>query len=285
MVLSEIFEITRLPFEAVADYHVHCDYSVDAEGTINEYCEAAIKRGLAEICFTTHFDSNPIDDHSLNVIRINGENKPATIENMAPYVDDVLNAHDKYYPLGLSVKLGVEIGWYEGCEEIVSKLKEKYDFDYILAGLHDLDGICFCCKNSYEKLFSKYTLTKLTEKYFEQLIKATQTNLFDAIAHACYYLRYGRKFYSNEIENIHKEYMGEFFETLKNSDTSLEINTSGIRHGNDHYYPHMPFVNSAKKAGVEFNHIGSDSHHPSQIGLDFEIAVSLIPDAIKGSEA
>lgn len=283
--MSEKYEITRLPFEAITDFHVHCDYSVDAEGTIDEYCEAAVKRGLAEICFTTHFDSNPADDSSLNVIRINGENKPTTIKNMAPYVDDVLKANDKFYPLGLSVKLGVEVGWYEGCEELITDLKAKYDFDYILAGLHDLDSICFCCKHSYEKLFSKYSLENLTEKYFEQLTKAVQSNLFDTIAHACYYLRYGRKFYSDDIVNIHKAYMADFFKVLNNSNTSLEINTSGIRHGHSHYYPHMPFVNSAKKAGVEINHIGSDAHHPSQIGLDFEIAASLIPEAIKGCEA
>ena len=38
------------------DYHVHTNYSADASATVTEQLEAAVERGLSEICFTDHVD-------------------------------------------------------------------------------------------------------------------------------------------------------------------------------------------------------------------------------------
>ncbi|MBI5266295.1 MAG: PHP domain-containing protein, partial [candidate division Zixibacteria bacterium] len=114
--MADTPEITPLSVDNVSDFHVHCDYSIDAVGTIEDYCRAALRRRLAEICFTTHFDANPRSADHANYVRVNGEKLPTTVENLAPYVDHVLRAADEYYPYGLSVKLGVEFGWYDGCE-------------------------------------------------------------------------------------------------------------------------------------------------------------------------
>jgi len=43
----------------LVDYHVHPDYSLDATGSVQEHCRRAVELGLAEICFTTHFDADP----------------------------------------------------------------------------------------------------------------------------------------------------------------------------------------------------------------------------------
>ena len=130
--------IEPIHIEGVTDYHCHCNYSIDAEGSIDEYCEAALRRNLAEICFTTHYDFNPESDGRANLIRINGEKMPPTIDNLAPYVDDVYRAAEIYYLKGISVKLGIEIGWHNGCEEEVQKLCDRYQFDYILCGIHEI---------------------------------------------------------------------------------------------------------------------------------------------------
>jgi len=107
---SENHGLTPLPTPGLADYHCHCNYSIDADGGIEEYCEAALQRNLAEICFTTHYDTNPATSSTDAFIRIGGENRPATPVSLEPYVADVRRAHDRFYPMGLSVKLGIEIG-------------------------------------------------------------------------------------------------------------------------------------------------------------------------------
>ena len=46
---SDEGQLTPLPQPGLGDYHCHCNYSVDAEGSIDDYCEAALQRELAEI--------------------------------------------------------------------------------------------------------------------------------------------------------------------------------------------------------------------------------------------
>lgn len=262
------------------DYHCHCDYSIDAEGTIEEFCQAALKRNLAEICFTTHYDANPNSDGRTNYIKVNGEKKPVSPEALEPYVEEVRKAAEKFYLKGLSVKLGVELGWYPGCEEMVEKLKDRFHFDYVLCGIHEVDDICFCCKQTFEDTFRQFSSTEIVEKYFKQVTAAARSNLFDTIAHLEYYLKYGQQFYGDGLLGVDQPYLQQTFEALVDSHTGIEIDTSGLRHGLKDYYPRMEVVNAAKKAGVTVSYLGSDAHRPEQVGYDFEAAVSLVPDSI-----
>jgi len=270
----------------LADYHCHPDYSVDAVGSIDEFCEAARIRNLAEICFTTHFDSNPVslgDDD--NFIKVKGQRLPATVDNLAPYVEDVLRAHDKYYPLGLSVKLGVEIGWYSGCEETVTALKERYDFDHVLCGIHELNNICFCCHDRYEECFNGFdSMEVMLEDYFKEANAAARTGLFDCLAHFDYYKKYGNKYYGPEINNGWEPYANDIFTALKESGTALEVNTAGLRKGSNDYYPSVKIANAARKAGVDVTFLGSDAHAPNEIGYDFDAASALVPPELSTSE-
>ena len=276
-----------LPMSGVADYHCHCDYSIDAVGTIDEYCKAALKRNLAEICFTTHYDSNPNSATGENcdlLIRVKGEFKPTTPEALAQYVEDVRSAHDKYYPSGLSVRLGLEFGWFRGCEESVARLKEKYDFDYMLCGIHELDNICFCCSNQYENCFSRYSAEQMAEKYYGEVFAAVRSGLFDTIAHLDYYRKYGGMFYGDVINEVHKPYLDELFGLLKKHGTTIEINTAALRKGLNEYYPVTSIINAARRAGVEIHRIGSDAHAPDQVGFDFEAASALAPPFLAGCD-
>jgi len=282
--LSDIEPLKPLQVAGLADYHCHCNYSVDAEGTIEEFCEAAIRRNLAEICFVTHFDANPDSVGDVEYIRVDGEDRPTTIDNLASYVNHVLRTSEDFYPRGLSVKLGLEMGWFEGCEELTERLRQRYDFDYVLCGIHEIDNICFCSSRRYESLFSRFSVEEIARKYFEQVRIAAQSGLFDAIAHLAYYLRSGLNYYGENILTAHQPYLDEVFEELVKSQTALEINTSAIRHGLSGYYPPVPIINAAKRAGVKVAFLGSDAHHPNQIGFDFEAASALVPNAVRDCE-
>ena len=47
--MSDVFEFEPIHFEGVMDYHVHCDYSIDAVGTIDEYCQARSEEHTSEL--------------------------------------------------------------------------------------------------------------------------------------------------------------------------------------------------------------------------------------------
>lgn len=273
-----------LQTNGLADYHCHCDYSVDAIGSIDDYCTAALHRDLVEICFTTHYDTNPKSDGIANFIRINGEKKPTNVDNLAPYVDAVLAAHDKYYPLGLSVKLGVEFSWYPGCEEKITRLKERYDFDYILAGVHEIDDISFCSVGTYEKCFSRMSLEQMAEKYLGLVGDAARTGFFHAIAHLDYYRKYGEAYYGAAVHQAHQPHLARLLETLRTTDTAIEVNTAGRRKGLDSFFPQMEIINIAKRAGVDVLFLGSDAHTPEHVGFDFDEASHFVPYAVGGCD-
>ncbi len=278
-------DIEKLHTSGLADYHCHCDYSKDAEGTIDEYCEAAVRRGLSEICFTTHYDANPNSDGRANFIRVNGENKPVHPDLLEPYIEDVHRAAERFLSRGLIVKTGVEFGWYPDCEETVRALKDRYSFDHLLCGIHEINDRCFCCNYSYEKLFSSMSADDMVAKYFDQATAAARSGLFDAIAHLDYYRKYGEEYYGRDrLQSAHEPHLAEFFEALKQTDTALEINTAGLRKGLDSHFPSPGLVNAAKKAGVRIQFLGSDAHRPQDVGFDFDVAASLIPDYLGACE-
>lgn len=282
--MLDIDSIQPLQPDGVADYHCHCDYSIDAEGTIDEYCRAALKRNLAEICFTTHYDANPSADGRVNFIVVEGERKSVTPDNLQPYVEDVRRAAEAYFARGLSVKLGVEIGWYRGCERVTETLRNRFDFDYVLCGIHELENVCLCCRSTYEKCFSRYSVEEAVAKYFEHVITAARSGLFDAIAHLDYCVRYGYKYYGEQILPAHRPHTERVFNALVESGTGIEINTSAIRHGHTEYYPGMEIISAARRAGVDVCHLGSDAHKPEQVGYDFETAASLVPNRTRSCE-
>lgn len=282
--MPDLPEIVRLPFEGISDYHVHCDYSVDAEGTIAEFCEAALQRGLSEICFTTHYDTDHHVGYSDNFMMINGERKLTTPDNLERYIDEVRRTAEHYYAFGLSVKLGLEYGWYDECIEDATRLFERFEFDYKLCGIHTVDGKCFCGPDSFKKCVADCTMETFVKKYFDSAEQAAKSGLFDTLAHIGYYLRQGLINFGDALLTEHTKHQQRLFDALIATGTALEINTAALRHGQTGYYPPMSIVNAAKKAGVIVERLGSDAHHPSQLGFDFEAAVALVPSEITGSE-
>jgi len=260
---------------ALADYHVHPDFSIDAEGSLDEFCMAAVKAGLAEVCFTTHYDTDPNIPEDVRSMRIGGKLQPVSDKTVAAYLEAVGEANEKYFPIGLQVNAGIEVGWYSGCEEEIAALFAKFPFTYKLVGLHDLDDDCFCYHKTANDCFSKHTLDQFADRYFGYIKEAAQSGLFDSIAHLDVYRRFGLAYYGDEILEIHRGRIEPIFEIMSANETGFEINTSGFRHGLDQFYPTMEIVNLARSMGVRIAAIGSDAHKPEDVGGNLESAAQI----------
>lgn len=138
-----------------ADYHVHPDYSLDATGTIDQYCQKAIELGLREICFTTHYDSDPFRKDEDPFMRVDGEIVPLTEGNVRKYIEDVRKADKKYSPCGLSVRVGLEVDYAPHIEEELRLNLASFELDYLLGAVHCLDHIAISASNEAERYFKK----------------------------------------------------------------------------------------------------------------------------------
>ena len=171
------------------DYHIHTAHSVDAEGSLEAYCDQALSIGLDEICFTNHCE---LDPHRCdNLIRFNGDMLPITRDRVARMHDAIHAAADTYHSQGLSVKCGIEIGFYEGIESRLQEITSGLEFDFMLGSIHYLDHICIDSSKEYEDYFQRYDAAVLLERYYKAIEQLVASGLFDSIAHLDVYKKYG----------------------------------------------------------------------------------------------
>ena len=268
-------EIKRLECEAVADFHVHPDYSIDAKGTLDDFCRRAFDIGLSEICFTTHYDISPqrMDREGFMVIK--GNRERVSEGTVRYYLEDIARVREEYGKIGLLVRGGMEFGFFVGCEKPLTALQTKIQLDFRLGAVHEIDGICMCCADEAPKLFAKFTLAQLADRYFELLDKAAASGCFDCLAHIDVYRRFGLAHYGEEVFGIHRGRIEKVFQTMAAQGVGFELNTSAIRHGHQEYYPTMEIVNLAREMGVPILTLGSDAHRLEDLALDFDTATSV----------
>lgn len=260
---------------SIADYHVHPDFSFDAQGTLDEYCEAALARGLTEICFTTHYDTDPRLPEHHRQMRIDGRMVPVNMDNIANYIEAVSEAAEKYIGRELMVQCGIEVGYFQGCEKEIGELFSRYHFHHTIGSVHLADTVDICNLESMRSAPDKFDINLFGDIVYEDLIKSAECGLFDALGHIDLYKKYGVKVYGNDILNLYKGRLEKLFAAMKETETGFEINTSALRREHSEYYPSMAIVNLARAAGVKIRSVGSDAHKPDEVAYDFENASAV----------
>lgn len=245
------------------DYHVHTEHSIDAEGSLVAYCEQALGIGLKEICFTNHCEIDP--KRNDNLIRWNQSVVPITHDRIAALHDAIRGIADTYRGKGLIVKCGIEIGYFDGIEPRLDEITRGLDFDFIIGSVHCLDHVCIDSSKEYRKYFEHRNSRDLLEEYYGAIERLIKSRLFDSLGHIDVYKKYGYGFYGETIGEFPAEQVRQVFELTAEYDIALEINTAGLRRVNE-IYPAASIMECARKAGVKKLTIGSDAHHPEDLG-------------------
>jgi histidinol-phosphatase (PHP family) len=259
-----------------SDYHVHPDYSLDATGTIDQYCQRALELGLKDICFTTHYDTDPERKDEDPFMRIEGKIVPLSEENVKKYIADVRRANEIYKPLGSSVKAGLEVDYAPHIEEKLRKDLALFDLDYILGAVHCLDHIAISASKEAGSYFKRKSLKELCQEYYRVLGKAVESGLFDAIAHLDIYRKYGQAFYGEKILTAHRGLVEPVLELMVENDVGMEINTGLLRKGHKEFSPGLEILNLALKMNVKITAFGSDAHTVKHLGKDIKKAYLVV---------
>jgi len=258
------------------DYHIHPDYSIDADPfTMESYCQKAQQMGLKEICFTTHCEFDQLRKHLDWYVRCGGETVPM---HPARWVDryfaDISACATAYASSGLIVKTGLEAGYDLGLEGEIEKLLVQYPFDFVIGSVHCLDHIAISAMNESSAYFAGKKLRQVAAAYYKTLQEAVSTGLFDVIGHFDIYRRHGHKFFGDEIKKIYEEYIGDVLDLMLKNGTGLEINTSSLRHGQGPFYPSEEILSAAVKSGIKNFTVGSDCHRVSELGQGVGTAIA-----------
>lgn len=257
------------------DYHIHPNYSLDASPTpIRDYCCQALELGLAEICFTTHVELDPVRREMDNFVVVKGQQisvlNPSWLDS---YFSEITRAQREFKDTNLNIKAGIEVGYCPGTEKDIEKIVANYPFDYVLGAIHCLDHVAISSSKESPHYFRQKSLTEMAQDYFGTLREAVATELFDCIAHVDLYRRYGTKFYGAEILTVHREFIEPVFKEMARRGMGLEINTSSRRRGIKEFHPSEEIVALAAKAGIKVFTVGSDAHSLDQLGEHIEEAL------------
>lgn len=255
------------------DYHIHTHHSIDAAGTVTEYCDRALEIGLREICFTNHCELDPKRDDSF--ISFDGEREPFSREGLMRLRTEIFEARDKYKKQGLTVKFGIEVGYYEGIEHRLQDIIEGTELDFVIGAVHCLEHICIDSSKECKTYFDQYDAQQLMQNYFMTVEHLIGSNTFDSLAHLDVYKKYGKNHYGNVINNVPQDIMNHIFRLIKENHIALEINTAGMRFMNE-FYPAPRLMKMAYEKGIELITIGSDSHRPEDLGKDLTLAFEYL---------
>lgn len=244
-----------------------CRYNVDR---IAEYLAAAERAGVTEIGIAEHSHRFPEFKQSMASLL---EPEPAVgafwlsdqfNQSLDVYVEAVLASKRR----GLPVKLGIEIDWLPGCEPDVRAVLDAYPWDYAIGSVHYLDGWAIDVDAAYG--WPDANVDQAYRDYFERLLAAVDSGLFDIMAHPDLIKKFGHR-PSFDLTPWYRRCA----QHCRRVDVAVEVSTAGLRKPVGELYPAYPFLQELVAAGVPLT-LGSDAHAPEDVGAGFDRALAAL---------
>ena len=241
------------------DYHLHTTLCNHAYGEMEDYVEHAINIGLEEIGFAEHMPVMP-EKHLC-----------ISYDDLPFYIERVKRLRDSYSDK-ITIKLGAEIDMDLDRVDEIESIIENSEFDYVIGSIHYLNDWPFD-QIQYKDKFEKGDIDEIYERFFEAIIRAARSGLYDIAGHIDNLKRMGYHPKSDMTKCYER-----VASVLKEMDVAIEINTSGYDYPAGESYPSTPFLRILNRYGVPVT-FGSDSHRPEHVGRHFERAYRVLKEA------
>lgn len=238
---------TALDRDLPLDSHVHTNLSPDSDVEIDLYCAEAVARGIGEVAITDHLDFDPRDPAY-------GYTDFATRERI------VREAAERWAAHGLAVRFGVELTYGRPYEQQIREHLAGHRYDFTIGSVHDWPDSPYRDRASFPRWIAGRSLRDIVTPYFEEVIAAARSGLFDAIGH----LDVVKRYITPDVTPSDLDEAPELYEpvlrAVVESGAALEINTSGLRQEVRETYPSPAMVALYRELRGERVTVGSDAH-------------------------
>jgi histidinol-phosphatase (PHP family) len=243
----------------LVDYHIHTARCGHARGEMAEYVERAIQAGLPEMGFSDHIFLYwlPSDQRDLELAM--------TEEQFDAYVEDVPRLR-RAYP-EITIRLAVEADFIVDREAALKEILDRYPWDYVLGSVHFI-GDWGLDDGRYVDRYDEWDVDDLYERYFDLVLRAAESGLFDTMAHLDLVKKFGHRA-RKDLADLY----GRVARRLASAGVAIEVNTAGLHKPVGELYPHLDLLTACRKAGVPAT-LGSDAHAPEEVARDFPLALS-----------
>jgi histidinol-phosphatase (PHP family) len=232
---------------------MHSIYS-DGRSVPEDYVESAVAAGISEIGFSEHLTLfKDLEDWNMNPV------------NISPYINHLerLQSAEK----NLKIRIGLEVDYFAGKEKEIREFLEPFPLDYIIGSVHYLGEKTV---DLGPEFYEGKSINKLFEAYFDSVIEAVSSGLFDIIGHCDLIRIYGYKPSAN-LEPFYRK----LARSMKDSNVTFEVNTNGRNRPLADFYPDRRFLHVFREEGVPVC-VNSDAHMPSRVGQYFDEAYDLL---------
>lgn len=241
----------------LVDYHMHTVRCGHAEGRLEDYAARALELGLLEIGFSDHLPLLHMRDETLSM----------EVDELPLYVREVEELRSRFR--GLPIRLGIEVDYLPETAGRLRTLLDAHPFDYIMGSLHFVDGWAFDDPRNLGG-YEGRDLFALWERYFDLLGEAAESGLFDILAHPDLVKKFGFR-PDADVRHLYENCL----DRMAGSGMVVEVNTAGLRKPVREMYPGEDFLRLCRERGVHVT-LGSDAHHPAEVGSGFEEALYLL---------
>lgn len=248
------------------DCHMHTEFSTDSEAPVNEMIEAALSKGLSEICITDHYDKDYPPEPDVE--------GPAFLFDPEKYFSK-LGEMKRKYAGQIAVRAGIEIGLQPHLGPFYRQLISEYPFDFVIGSVHLINGM--------DPYYGEVFEGKQDREVYREMFCLTLENLkavqdFDVLGHIDYVVRYGRK---QAEEYSYAEFSDEIDAVLRkvlDMGKGIELNTGGFKYGLGFCNPHPDIIRRYRELGGEIITVGADAHSPEHVAFAFDRAEEILRD-------
>ncbi|MBN1308848.1 MAG: histidinol-phosphatase [Chitinispirillaceae bacterium] len=253
----------------IVDYHIHTPYCGHAQGKTIQYIEKAIEAGIDEIGFSDHLGRYYLTHVQRRRYWDWGMDERTILRYCAELAE--LRA---LFRGRIAVKIGLEIDYVEGAEELLLPLLDHFAFDFYLGSIHCLPR--FGWKHLAD--YTVYNEEKVVAEYFRCVRAALQSKRFHSLAHIDFIWRYLRWPKSSAPALFEKE-IAAAVQTAVESGTCIEINANGYLwsrlNGSEGADPFVMLLNNIRDRQAPVT-IGSDAHEPALVGKSFAEIIPVL---------
>jgi histidinol-phosphatase (PHP family) len=256
------------PERFIADYHIHSPYCRHAQGKMIDYVHAAIANGLPEIAFSDHLGRYYLSSSQKKRYWDWGMSETA----LARYVMEVESLQEAFND-HITIRMGLEIDYVEGGEDLLKPILGGYPFDFLLASIHCLPAFSW----KHLSTFVKKDTWPIFENYFHVVGAALQSGMFDSLAHVDFIWRYVKWPEGHSAEVF--AYIQQMPALAEAAGMAMEINANAYlwsqlyqAGGGD------PFAILVDSIHANRTHItvGSDAHKPEHVGKSLKEVVGVL---------
>jgi histidinol-phosphatase (PHP family) len=256
----------RREFMKFRDYHVHLEQGPYTMEWIKRFVEEGVKKGVAEIGFSEHGHRFV---QAKDLWKSEGFRGQWTLKEATEDIDEYVKIVEKAKGLGLPVKLGIEMDYIPEYEDEIRDFINKYSFDYVLGAVHWIGDFGF----DHPALINEWNLRDMDDtyrEYFDILLKAIKSGIFDCIAHPDVIKVFGHRA-RGDLSQMYEEAA----KAMKEMDLCAEVSTAGFRKPVGELYPAPLMLECFRKYDVPIM-INSDAHRPEDVGRDFDKALDFV---------